>query len=82
LRPEAIGVERGSVADAAREVEVRILVMEPTGPDVLAVVQMGGAEITARLAADTHHAPGERCVLRVDFSKLVLFDAQTEERIV
>jgi multiple sugar transport system ATP-binding protein len=81
LRPEAIGVERGSAAGAVRDVDVRILVMEPTGPDILAVVQMGGTEVTARLAADAHYAPGERCLLRVDFSKLVLFDAETEGRI-
>jgi multiple sugar transport system ATP-binding protein len=82
LRPEAIGVERGGAAEAIRELDVRMLVMEPTGPDVLAVVQMGGAEVTARLAADVHYKPGERCALRVDFGKLVLFDAQTEARIV
>jgi multiple sugar transport system ATP-binding protein len=81
LRPEAIGVEGARTPDALREVDVKMLVMEPTGPDVLAVIEMGGVEVAARLGADIPHTPGERCTLRVDLSKLVLFDAQTEERI-
>ncbi|RQR27744.1 sn-glycerol-3-phosphate ABC transporter ATP-binding protein UgpC [Burkholderia sp. Bp9143] len=81
LRPEAIGVEGSRAADALRDVSVKVLVMEPTGPDVYAVVEMGGVEVDARLAADVPHMPGEICTLRVDLSKLVLFDAQTEERI-
>jgi multiple sugar transport system ATP-binding protein len=81
LRPEAIGVEGGRAPGALRDVDVKMLVMEPTGPDVFAVLEMGGVEVAARLGADIPHAPGERCTLRVDLSKLVLFDAQTEERI-
>ncbi|MGF6411158.1 ABC transporter ATP-binding protein [Paraburkholderia sp. MM5482-R1] len=81
LRPEAIGVESSRVPDAVREVAVKVLVMEPTGPDTLAALEMGGVEVAARLGADIPHSPGEHCNLRVDLSKLVLFDAQTEERI-
>jgi multiple sugar transport system ATP-binding protein len=60
---------------------VKVLVMEPTGPDTLAALEMGGFEVAARLGADIPHSPGEQCNLQVDLSKLVLFDAQTEERI-
>ncbi|HEX7912975.1 MAG TPA: sn-glycerol-3-phosphate ABC transporter ATP-binding protein UgpC [Paraburkholderia sp.] len=81
LRPEAIGVEHSRSQSAVREVQVKVLVMEPTGPDVLAVIEMGGVEVAARLDADVPHSPGEHCKLRVDLSKLVLFDAQTEQRI-
>jgi multiple sugar transport system ATP-binding protein len=81
LRPEAIGVEHSRSQSAVREVEVKMLVMEPTGPDVFAVIEMGGVEVGARLPADIPHSAGERCKLRVDLSKLVLFDAQTEQRI-
>jgi multiple sugar transport system ATP-binding protein len=81
LRPEAIGVEGGRAPDALREVDVKMLVMEPTGPDVFAVMELGGVEVAARMGADIPHTLGERCKLRVDLSKLVLFDAQTEERI-
>ncbi|SAL57542.1 maltose ABC transporter ATP-binding protein [Caballeronia terrestris] len=81
LRPEAIGVENERSASALRNVPVTILVLEPTGPDTLAVLEMGGMEVSARLGADMPHAPGEKCELRVDLSKLVLFDAETEERI-
>jgi multiple sugar transport system ATP-binding protein len=62
-------------------VPVTINVLEPTGPDTLAVLDLGGMEVSARLGADMPHASGERCELRVDLSKLVLFDADTEVRI-
>lgn len=81
LRPESIGVESSRAPDALREVPVKVLVMEPTGPDTLAALEMGGVEVAARLGADMPHSPGERCNLLVDLSKLVLFDPQTEERI-
>ncbi|KXU92835.1 sugar ABC transporter ATP-binding protein [Caballeronia megalochromosomata] len=81
LRPEAIGVETERAAAALRTVPVTINVLEPTGPDTLAVLDFGGMEVSARLGADMPHASGERCELRVDLSKLVLFDADTEVRI-
>jgi len=81
LRPEAIGVESSRNEHALREVEVTMQVMEPTGPDVLAIIELGGVEVSARLSADIPHATGERCKLRVDLSKLVIFDVQTEQRI-
>ncbi|MGG1948277.1 sn-glycerol-3-phosphate ABC transporter ATP-binding protein UgpC [Trinickia sp. NRRL B-1857] len=81
LRPEAIGVESTRAPDALREIEVKVLVMEPTGPDTYAMLEMGGIEVAARLGADMPHTAGERCRLSVDLSKLVLFDAETQERI-
>ncbi|KVF24202.1 ABC transporter ATP-binding protein [Burkholderia vietnamiensis] len=81
LRPEAIGVENERCASALRSVSVEINVLEPTGPDTLAVLNFGGMEVSARLGADIPHATGECCELRVDLSRLVLFDAQTEARI-
>ncbi|GJH26368.1 ABC transporter ATP-binding protein [Caballeronia novacaledonica] len=81
LRPEAIGVENERAASAIRTVPVRINVLEPTGPDTLAVLDFGGMEVSARLGPDMPHESGERCELRVDLSKLVLFDKDTEARI-
>jgi multiple sugar transport system ATP-binding protein len=81
LRPEAIGVENERAASALRTVPVTISVLEPTGPDTLAVLDLGGMEVSARLGADMPHVSGEQCKLRVDLSKLVLFDADTEVRI-
>ncbi|RFU44427.1 ABC transporter ATP-binding protein [Paraburkholderia sp. DHOC27] len=81
LRPEAIGVENERATSALRTVPVKINVLEPTGPDTLAVLEFGGMEVSARLGADMPHQPGERCELLVDLSKLVLFDAETEARI-
>ncbi|SIT43379.1 Uncharacterized ABC transporter ATP-binding protein YurJ [Paraburkholderia ribeironis] len=81
LRPEAIGVENERATSALRTVPVTINVLEPTGPDTLAVLDLGGIEVSARLGADMPHAPGEPCELRVALSKLVLFDTDTEVRI-
>jgi multiple sugar transport system ATP-binding protein len=81
LRPEAIGVENERSSAALRTVDVKINVLEPTGPDTLAVLDLGGHEVSARLGADIPHQHGESCELRVDLSKLVLFDPQTEARI-
>ncbi|AXL49584.1 sugar ABC transporter ATP-binding protein [Paraburkholderia caffeinilytica] len=81
LRPEAIGVENERATSSIRTVPVKINVLEPTGPDTLAVLEFGGMEVSARLGADLLHRSGERCELRVDLSKLVLFDAETEARI-
>src|SRR5258708_1883805 len=81
LRPEAIGIENERATSSIRTVPVKINVLEPTGPDTLAVLEFGGMEVSARLGADMPHQSGERCDLRVDLSKLVLFDAETEARI-
>ena len=55
-------------------------VVEPTGPDTLAVFQLGGVEVTARLPPRQAHA-GHEAALAVDTSKIVLFDGETETRI-
>ncbi|WP_426076321.1 ABC transporter ATP-binding protein [Janthinobacterium sp. PSPC3-1] len=81
LRPEAIGVEHGRPGAVLRSVPVTINVLEPTGPDTLAMLELGGMEVSARLGPDLSRLCGERCELMVDLSKLVLFDAQTRQRI-
>lgn len=81
LRPEAIG-NSAAVGEQVREVEAELEVMEPTGPDTLAVLRFGGFEVTARLDADVSYAAGSRQRFWVDLGKLVLFDADTQQRIV
>jgi multiple sugar transport system ATP-binding protein len=83
LRPEAIADPREAEAHTAHhhKVEARVEVTEPTGPDILTVILLGGREATARLRADSRVSPGERASFMVDMSKAVLFDPASENRI-
>ena len=83
LRPEAIADPREAEAHTSHhhQIEARVEVTEPTGPDILAVIRLGGAEATARLRADSRVNPGERASFMVDMSKAVLFDPASENRI-
>ncbi|KXF78181.1 sugar ABC transporter ATP-binding protein [Paramesorhizobium deserti] len=77
IRPENF-----SIASAATgpSLTVDFDVVEPTGPDTLAVFQLGGVEVTARLPPRQAHARRE-AALAVDTTKIVLFDSETETRI-
>ena len=77
VRPEMFSV---AGAGSPRTVQVGIDVVEPTGPDSLVVFQLGGVEVTARLPPKSA-AAGTEARLAVDTSKVVVFDAETEERI-
>ena len=59
---------------------MNIEVIEPTGPDTLAIFELGGTEVIARLEPRTVTA-GHRARLDVNTSKVVLFDPDTEQRI-
>jgi multiple sugar transport system ATP-binding protein len=56
-------------------------VTEPTGADTLAVLNVGGHELTARLGPDVNLRSGDQARFSLDLSKLVLFDPQTQQRI-
>jgi multiple sugar transport system ATP-binding protein len=83
LRPEAIADARDAEAHTPdhHPIEARVEVTEPTGPDILALMLLGGAEATARLHADSRVSPGDRASLMVDMSKAVIFDPGSENRI-
>jgi len=83
LRPEAIADPREAEAHTSHHhpIEARVEVTEPTGPDILAVILLGGREATARLRADSPVNPGDRASFMVDMSKAVLFDPASENRI-
>ena len=53
LRPEAITDNPNANGATRPVVEARVEVTEPTGPDTLAVLELGGLEVTARLRPDT-----------------------------
>jgi multiple sugar transport system ATP-binding protein len=73
IRPEHFSLGQGGL-------DVHIDVVEPTGPDTLAVFTMGGTEVIARLEPFAA-AAGDRLRLLVKEEKVVLFDAATETRL-
>ncbi|WDR05258.1 sn-glycerol-3-phosphate ABC transporter ATP-binding protein UgpC [Devosia rhodophyticola] len=56
-------------------------VVEPTGPDTMVVLDVGGQMISARLGSRERPHPGEPMTLNVDTSALNLFDPDTGNRI-
>ncbi|MCR4265829.1 ABC transporter ATP-binding protein [Nitratireductor sp. ZSWI3] len=83
-----LGVRPETIFEANRtgpEVEpfrfdVKLDVIEPTGSDDLAIFDLGGQEVTARLRPGSGTA-GEQIALAVDLNKAVLFDARSGNRI-
>jgi multiple sugar transport system ATP-binding protein len=61
--------------------EAKVEVIEPTGADTLAVLDLGGTEFTARLEPDIAMAPGQQMRFVVDLAKLVAFDPESESLI-
>jgi multiple sugar transport system ATP-binding protein len=84
VRPEHISdpTNTEALGPDHRPLDALVEVTEPTGPDVLAVMMLGGVEATARLRADTKARPGELSSFMVDMGKVCLFDPKTERRIV
>jgi len=74
IRPEHFALTTGAGLD------VHVDVVEPTGPDTLAVFSMGDGEVIARLEPFAA-AAGERLRLSVKEDKVVLFDPATEARL-
>ena len=76
IRPEHFSIAR----DGADGIPVHVDVVEPTGPDTLAVFSMGGTDVIARLEPFAA-AAGDKLRLAVKAEKVVLFDAATETRL-
>ncbi|MEJ8476814.1 ABC transporter ATP-binding protein [Roseibium algae] len=74
IRPEHFTPTKGE------GINVGIDVLEPTGPDTLAVFSLGGVEVIARLEPFAT-AVGEQLCLAVKTDKVVLFDPETENRL-
>ncbi|SAL18667.1 ABC transporter ATP-binding protein [Caballeronia telluris] len=84
LRPERITDARSAhdVDDARLQpVEVRVDVIEPTGPDTLVFAQVNGKRIVSRVHPASNPQPLTNTTLLFDVSKAVLFDPKTEERL-
>jgi len=80
LRPEAIS-DNLDATGARPVVEAIVEVTEPTGPDTLALLQLGGREVTARLRPDSPLRAGERARFAVDLGKVVWFDPASGARV-
>jgi len=83
IRPEQItdrspwSGENPHVVSRAAKVEV----VQPTGPDTLALIHLNDTPVTCRVHPESAPHPGENMSLMFDLSKLVFFDPQTEKRI-
>jgi multiple sugar transport system ATP-binding protein len=75
LRAEAIALANGrEPSPTQRAFEARVSVVEPTGADTLAVLEVGQQELTARLEPDIALAPGATHRFLLDLGKFVCFD--------
>jgi multiple sugar transport system ATP-binding protein len=80
IRPEAVTLASAEMAASATQqfLQAKVEVVEPTGADTLALLDLGGAEFTARLEPDVAVAPGQSARFLVDLAKLVCFDPESE----
>jgi multiple sugar transport system ATP-binding protein len=84
LRPERITDARNAhnAEDAKLQaIDVKVDVIEPTGPDTLVFAQVNGKRIVSRVHPSSNPLPDQNMALMFDVSKAVLFDPKTEERI-
>ncbi|MNZ25832.1 sn-glycerol-3-phosphate import ATP-binding protein UgpC [compost metagenome] len=79
VRPEQVLVGGGSGVLPGIRAEVQVL--EPTGPDTLAFVEINQAKVCVRLAPDAAPLVGETLDLQFAPDKVLLFDAQSGERL-
>ncbi len=76
IRPESIGAGNGPATFAGK-----VDVVEPTGPDTMVIVSVGGQLITARLGSRDRPALGDTLTLAVNTAEVNLFDPESGNRI-
>ncbi|MEZ8230308.1 ABC transporter ATP-binding protein [Vibrio splendidus] len=81
LRPEHITDQQGDDVSASTKLDLQLEVLEPTGPDTIAMVKVNDQEVACRLSPEFEVSVGQMAPLHFDLSKAVFFDAQTEARI-
>ncbi|MCC4784151.1 sn-glycerol-3-phosphate ABC transporter ATP-binding protein UgpC [Vibrio lentus] len=81
LRPEHIAEQEGDDVSATTKLDLQLEVLEPTGPDIIAMVKVNDQEVACRLSPEFEVSVGQMAPLHFDLSKAVFFDAQTEARI-
>ncbi|WP_439858806.1 ABC transporter ATP-binding protein [Pseudomonas sp. MBLB4136] len=80
IRPEQIQVSAAEGA-ALPSILAEVEVTEPTGPDTLVFVNLNQTKVCCRLAPDLAPREGQSLTLQFDPSKVLLFDAQSGERV-
>ncbi|HBS78161.1 MAG: sugar ABC transporter ATP-binding protein [Pseudomonas sp.] len=78
IRPEQISV--GAEVDLP-SLRAEVQVIEPTGPDTMIFVSLNQTKVCCRLSPDAAPNPGESLTLQFEPDKVLLFDAQTGERL-
>jgi multiple sugar transport system ATP-binding protein len=84
LRPERITDDRsgdGAARHNAQRIEVRVDVIEPTGPDTFVISQLNGTRLVSRVHPSTVIAPSQTIALLFDLSKAVMFDPASGARL-
>ncbi|MEZ8610961.1 ABC transporter ATP-binding protein [Vibrio sp. 10N.222.51.C8] len=81
LRPEHITEQESEDVSATTKLDLQLEVLEPTGPDTIAMVKVNNQEVACRLSPEFEVSVGQMAPLHFDLSKAVFFDAQTEARI-
>ncbi|MGF1755719.1 sn-glycerol-3-phosphate ABC transporter ATP-binding protein UgpC [Vibrio makurazakiensis] len=81
LRPEHISEQQSEDTSASTLLDLKLEVLEPTGPDTIAMVKVNDQEVACRLSPEFEVSVGQMAPLHFDLSKAVFFDAQTEARI-
>ena len=81
IRPEQILL---ATAESRNQSSIRaeVEVVEPTGPDTLVFVELNQTKVCCRLAPDDAPKVGQTLELQFDPSKVLLFDAQSGERLL
>ncbi|WP_432350069.1 sn-glycerol-3-phosphate ABC transporter ATP-binding protein UgpC (plasmid) [Shinella yambaruensis] len=83
LRPEAIETHtagRAGEPDFA-SVQADVEVLEPTGPDTLAILRWQNRELTARLGREDDRRPLASAEFLFDMNQAMIFDAATQANI-
>ncbi|NOH79282.1 sn-glycerol-3-phosphate ABC transporter ATP-binding protein UgpC [Vibrio sp. RE86] len=81
LRPEHITDAENQESVATTKLDLMLEVLEPTGPDTIAMIKVNEQEVACRLSPEFEVTAGEIAPLHFDLSKAVFFDAVTENRI-
>jgi multiple sugar transport system ATP-binding protein len=84
IRPEAITDPEGADRNARQRPALPNIVgvTEPAGSDTFVTMTLSGKDCIARMRADADVHPGHRFDFAVNMDKAVLFDPETEARII
>ncbi len=81
IRPEQITDTETAHREGLPEIDCKINVLEPTGPDTLVFIALNDTKVCCRAHPREARHAGESMKLVFDVSKAVLFDPNTELRI-